>query len=196
MTFVLTTFSKVSAILILFSLLVVASYPVWAQDYTTERRTNLKEKIATREAALKAKLQAFKDQKKAEITERISNNLNRINAKRTEQMLKHLDKMSALLDKLETRVAAKSAIADARASIASAKAAVKTQAGKDYTLTVTSERKAREDAQAVRDRLHQDLQAVRKQVVDAKQSVANAIRVAKSGKIEVPGKKEGTPSGQ
>lgn len=210
MTSVIITFSKVSAILILFSLLLITSYPVWAQESTTgggtrkdrikerieEKRETLKEKVATREAALKAKLQAFKDQKKAEIVERISGNLNRINAQRTEQMLKHLDKMTAILNKLEDRVNQGSpATAESKAKIASAEAAVKAQADKDYTLTVTSERKVKADAQAVRDRLHQDLQAVRKLAIDAKQSVANAIRVAKSGKLDIPGK-EGTPSGQ
>lgn len=220
MTAVLTASFKVSAILILFSLLLIASYPVWAQESTTggtrrvekrmvfeEKRETIKEKIATRQAQLKTKLQAFKDKKKAEITERISNNLNRINAQRTATLLKHLDKMTAILNKLEGRVnqgspdiknpaLAKAAIAESRAKIASSQAAVKAQANKDYTPTVTSEGKVKADAQAQRDRLHQDLQAVRIQVIDAKQSVANAIRVAKSGKIEVPGKKEGTPSGQ
>lgn len=153
----------------------------------------VKEKIATREAALKARLEKFKDKRKAEIAERVSTNLGKINQKQTSQMLKHLDKMSTLLDKLEARVnkstqdikdpaAVKAAIAETRSKIASATAAVKSQSEKDYTLTVSTENKVRADAQALRNQLHADLQAVRKQVVEAKQSVANAIRVAKSGK--------------
>lgn len=169
------------------------------------KATAVKEKMATREAALKAKLEKFKDKKKAEIADRVNTNLNKINQKQTEQMQKHLDKMSVLLDKLEARVvsgkpdvkdstAAKAAIAAARSSIASATAAVKLQVEKDYTLTVTSESKVKVDAQKARDQLRTDLQALRIQVIEAKQTVGNAIRVAKSGKVEVP--REGTPSGQ
>ena len=208
---------KSIAVLIALALALTLSYPVFAQTTATstgvtrkekvrERMENRKEATATREAALKLKLQNFKDQKKATAAARISENLNKINTKQTEQMLKHLDKMTAILDKLEARVnegkpdikdpaKAKAAIADARASLASASAAVKDQAQKDYTLVISSEGKVRQDAKAVRDGLHTDLLAVRKMVIDAKQSVANAIRVTKSGKLEIP-KKEGTPSGR
>lgn len=214
-----TALSKLSAILILLSLLLIAAYPVLAQDATRAgaakkeqvkervevRKETLKERIATREAALKAKLQVFKDKKKAEVADRLNSNLNKINQKQTGQMLKHLDKMSAILNKLEARVnkgtpdikdpqVTKISIASAKTSIASATAAVKIQSEKDYTLQVSSESSVRKDAQKMRTELHTDLLAVRKLVIDAKQAVANAIRVAKSGKLEVP--KEGTASGQ
>lgn len=214
-----TALSKLSAILVLLALLSIAAYPAFAQDATRPaatkkdqvkekveaRKDALKERIATREAALKAKLEKFRDKQKAQRAERINTNLNRINQKQTDQMLKHLDKMSAILNKLEARVnkgtpdvkdpqAAKAAVASAKASIASATAAVKAQSEKDYTLQVSSESVVRKDAQKVRTELHTDLLTVRKLVIDAKRAVANAIRVAKSGKLEVP--KEGTPSGQ
>lgn len=171
-----------------------------------QRMAQLKEKIASRHAELKARLERFRDQKKATAAARISENLNKINDKQTDQMLKHLDKMTAILDKLEGRVErgtpdikdpakARVAIASASAAIASAEAAVKAQAEKDYTLTGSSEATIRAEAKAMRDKLHADLQAVRKLVIDAKQAVANAIRVAKSGKVEIPGK-EATSSGQ
>ena len=117
-------------------------------------------------------------------------------------MLKHLEKMTTILNKLESRVnqgtpdvknptAAKAAIASARSSIATASAAVAAQALNDYTIIVTSEATVKANAKASRDKLHADLLAVRKLVIDAKQAVAAAIRVAKSGKM-----KEGTESGQ
>lgn len=169
------------------------------------RAENIREKIASREAALKARLNNFKDKRKATIAERVNSNLNKINQNQTAQMLRHLNKMSSLLDKLEARVnsakpdikdpaAARAAIATARTNIATTSAAVTAQSEKDYTITVTSESRVKTDAQTQREQLHNDLQALRKQVIDAKQSVANAIRVAKSGKVEIP-KKEGTPSG-
>lgn len=171
-----------------------------------QKLAEIRSKIASKEAALKLKLQQFKDKKKAEIAERINNNLNKINKNQTDQMLKHLNKMLVILDKLEARVdegkpdiknptAAREAIVTAGATIASASAAVQDQALKDYTLVATSEAVIKAEAKAARDRLHADLQAVRKLVIAAKQAVANAIRVAKSGKLQIPGK-EGTASGQ
>lgn len=173
----------------------------------------LKEKIASRTATLKAKLQTFKNKKKAEITERINDSLNKINQKQTEQMQKNLNNMSGILDRLENRVnlakpdikdvsAAKTAIASAEGIIASASSAVSTQAQKDYTIQVTSEARVGIVAKAQRDKLHTDLQATRKMVIDAKQAVTNAIRVAKSGSsaattsAKISDEKEGTNSGQ
>ncbi|MBI2020646.1 hypothetical protein HYS94_04480 [Candidatus Daviesbacteria bacterium] len=121
-------------------------------------------------------------------------------------MKKHLEKMNIILGKLEDRVnsnspdikntsLAQDAIASASAAIASASAAVDAQAANDYTLVITSESTVRTEAQAMRQKLHDDLQIVRRLVIAAKQAVANAIRVAKSGKLEVPGR-EATGSGQ
>lgn len=165
--------------------------------------TTMKEKMASREAAMKVKLQAFKDKKKAEVAERVNTNLNRVNQNQADQMQKHLDKMSSLLDKLEARVnkgttdikdpaGAKAAIAEARAKIVSASSAVKSQGEKDYTITVTTETKIRADAQAKREELYKDIKSIRQQVIDARQSVSNAVRVVKGGTVM----KEGTTSGQ
>lgn len=160
-----------------------------------------KEKMATREAALKTRLSTFRDKNKATIAQRVNTNLNKINDKQTEMMLKHLAKMTEILTKLETRVneskpdikdpaAARAAIADSRLKIASAEALVNAQSGKDYTITTTSEANIKVDAEAARNALHTDLKSVRELVIAAKQSVAKAIRIAKSGKGE-----EATTSG-
>lgn len=161
----------------------------------------IKERVASKEAALKAKLEAFKDKRKAEIAQRVNTNLNRINQNQTQMMQKHLDKMSSILDRLEKRVnektadikdpgLAKEAIVKARANIASASAAVRMQAEKDYTVEVSTEGKIKADVQRLREQLHTDLQQVRKTVINAKQSVGSAIRIAKSGQ------KEGSESGK
>lgn len=171
-----------------------------------DKMANLKERMATKAAALKDKLDTFKNKTKAQIAERISTNLNKINQTITEAMKKHLEKMSSILDKLEERVNSSSpdiknkdlanqAIASASAAIATATAAVDAQAANDYTLVVGSESTVRTDAQTMRQKLHDDLQNVRRLVIAAKQAVGNAIRVAKSGKLEVPGR-EATSSGE
>lgn len=182
-----TVLSRITAILIFSCLLIFAAYPVLAKDATTpatlrkekvmEKIETRKEKMASREAALKAKLEKFKDKKKAEVADRVNTNLNEINQKQTEQMLKHLDKMSALLTKLGS---SGSSISDAKTAIASASAAARAQAEKDYTITITAESAVKKDAQKVRDALHTDLRNVRKQVIAAKQAVANAIRTVRS----------------
>lgn len=166
-----------------------------------------REKIASRTANLKAKLEKFKDKRKADLAEKINTNLNKINENQTSQMEKHLATMTNILNKLEARVnqappdikdpdQARSAIASAREAIASASSAVSEQAQKDYTITVTSETRVKADAKTQRDKLHQDLTAVRKMVIEAKKAVSNAIRTAKSGAKVNPVNEEASVSGQ
>lgn len=166
------------------------------------RMENFREKIASKEANFKKRLESFKDKRKSEIVGRININLNKINQHITDRMLKHLEKMSSILDRLNTRVnegspdikdpaAAKLAIASASAAIAGANEAVKNQAVIDYSITEASESSAKKEAQEKRQKLHDDLQAVRKLVIGAKQAVAHAIKLTKSGKDM-----EGTQSGQ
>lgn len=143
------------------------------------RIIDIREIIASREAELKIRLNKFKDKKKAGIAERLNRNLNNINQNRTDEMSKNLEKMSGILDRLETRAGKTTEITESRALIASASSAVKDQAQKDYTVTVTTEKNIKTDLGKVMTQLQQDLRAVRKQVIDAKQSVAYAIRKAK-----------------
>ncbi len=218
------------------SILAVTAYPALARDATTtgavkeklitpattliqkrvvsdkenveNRITALREEQASKTAAFRTKLQAFKDKIKASVAERINTNLNMINQKQTTNMQKHLSTMSLILDKLEVRVnqgspdiknpaGARTAIVSARQAIATASGAATAQAQKDYTIQITSEGKIKINAKDQRDKLHTDLLALRKMVIDAKQAVANAIRVAKSGMLPTEsGAKEGTASGK
>lgn len=171
--------------------------------------TTIREKWASRTAELKTKLQTFKDQRKAVIAERVNATLDKINQNQITQMKKGLEVMSTILDKLENRVnnnmpdiknpaGATEAITAARDAIATASAALTSQEQKAYVIQATSEAKLKEEAKTQRDKLHSDLQVVRKLVIEAKQAVANAIRVAKSGFAVPPAdiRKEGTVSGQ
>lgn len=169
-----------------------------------------REFIASQEAKFRQKLQQFKDQQKAVIADRVNTNLNKINQNQTDHMLKNLDLMTQLLDKLQQRVnslspdikdpeAANEAIADAREVIDATVAAVQIQSQKDYTITATAEARIGLNAKAKRDLLFKDIMAARKLVINSKQMVSNAIRIAKSGpKTATPsvGVREGTPSGQ
>ncbi len=171
----------------------VATSSTTRREKVQERIDTRKEKMASREAILKAKLDAFRDKKKAQTADRINTNLNKANQNQTMVMQKHLDALTALLNKVEKRVNKTTPeIADARAKISSASSAVQAQSEKDYTITVTTESKVRTDAQAKREELYKDIMALRKQIIDAKQSISNVIRIAKGGTVV----KEGTSSGQ
>lgn len=137
-----------------------------------EKRENTKEKMFTREAALKEKLAKFKDQKKAQRVDKINAELNRINKQRTDQMLKFLDNAQRILAK----VPSSSSSATAQTKIDTARTAVKLQAAKDYTITITSEATVKNDAKLAHERLRTDLQALKKLITEAKQAVARAIK--------------------
>lgn len=179
---------------VIFSLL---SSITFAQSATSS--STRKEQMASREAALKAKLQVFQDKKKAEATQRIDTNLNKVNQKRTANAMQQLDKMSDILNRLDSTVSkasadgkdttqALAAITSAKSAIDSAKKAVYNQSQKQYNLTVTSESKIKADAQTARDGLKTDLKSIHSLVVAARQVVANAISTTKS---TLGGKKSG-----
>lgn len=161
-----------------------------AQNIQT-RIENTREKIASREATLKAKLQAFRDKKKAEAVDRIDTNLNKVNQNRTGEMTRNLTKMSDILTKLDTYAgqasssgkdvsSATAAITSAKAAVLTAQAAVTEQSQKNYTLTITSEAKAKDDATSARNQLKTDLMATHQKVVDARQTVAKAIAATRT----------------
>lgn len=150
-----------------------------------------RERIASKAAELKTRLQKFRDQKKAERAERINSNLNTINERRTDHMLKRLKRMAEILVKLEQRVSeatsagkdtssVSTSINQAKTAVTVAQTAVEAQATKDYTIEATSEATIRADAQAARDSLHQDLKAAHDLVVAARKAVTNAIKTAAS----------------
>lgn len=182
--------SRISIATTLLIFVALAAYPALAIDATTaatnrkelaqERVDSRKEKMASREAELRAKLGKFKDQRKAQIAERVNTNLNNINKNQTDQMQRHLVLMTTLLDKLQIRINQTTPeITTARANIATTSAAVTAQAAKDYTITVTTESRIKADATKTRNQLHTDLKAVRELVIAAKQSVANAISASR-----------------
>lgn len=151
-------------------------------------REEMMQKHEERSAALKEKLDAFKDKRRAQIADRVSTSLNLINEKRTTAMTRHLAKMDEILDKLQARVDSKDgdkteankAIAAAQKAIEAAKNAVAEQTGKDYTLVVTDESQVKTDARTDRQSLRSDLKSTHDLIVDARKAVANAIRVSMS----------------
>lgn len=159
------------------------------KENVAERLSNLGERIASKEATLKLRINKFKDKVKAQIVERIGINLNTINDNRVDQATKFLANAARILDKLAERVSsasasgkdttsANTAITNARSSIASASSAVASQSAKEYTLSISSESAARAEIKVTRDMFHDDWKGIRELMIIAKQSVADAIRVA------------------
>lgn len=149
-------------------------------------------RMASEEAALKEKLTRFKDQRKAQLAQKINDRLKMVNQNRTEQMGKGLAVMSKILDRVRqqaSRSATPSASTSATLNVAqtavlSAQTAVGNQSAKDYTITVSSESNIFRDAKAARDRLFSDLTITRELVIVAKQSVASAVSEVKREKDE------------
>lgn len=133
-----------------------------------------KDKIASREAAFKAKIQKFKDKKKAEAVTKINDRLNALNKRRVEEMSKHVDKMSEILLKV-TAKGDKTAVSQAQTAIDAAKAALAVQAAQDYNITLTTESKVQQDARLAKERLTNDLKATHQKVVDARKALSEAI---------------------
>jgi TolA-binding protein len=150
-----------------------------------DRLASFREKVASRTAQLKLHLQNFRDQKKAQVVEKVNDRMSKINETRTENMLKKLTKMTEIVTKLESRVnsvvdkdttAAKSAITQAKSDIASASAAVNAQAEVDYPIEATEEAVIKDEVVGQRLNLHSDLRAAHQAVVNARKSVTNAIK--------------------
>lgn len=152
---------------------------------------NVREKMASRAAALKEKLAKFKDKVKATRVEKINTNLNAVNDRRTNQMQTVLQKIANVLERIKAKTeeaagagkdvsVINTAISNLEKEWAEADAAVKAQAEKDYSIVVNTESTVKTDASSARDSLKTDLQSVHTQVVEARQALANALSTALS----------------
>lgn len=135
----------------------------------------------------KEKLAGLKDESKKKIVEKLDSRFATVNKKATDRFLETLDKLTEILTQLQTKATeAKTAGTDtteaqanidaAKTAIASAKTAITTQAGKTYTITISSEDKLRMDVGKTVSGMHADLRMVHKLVTDAKQAVVKAAR--------------------
>ncbi len=152
----------------------------------------MEDKMATRAAELRAKLQKFRDKNKAGRVENINTNLTAVNKKSTDQMQAHLDRISGIVAKVKTWIAEQESagkdMASAKAELAAiegdwsaASNAVAAQAENDYTIVVNTEATVKTDAQATRNKLRTDLKTVHDQVVDIRQGLAGLFSSWKGG---------------
>lgn len=157
------------------------------RDAFKERLDAAKIKYQTQREALMKKLEGLKDEKKKAIIEKISDKIAAINERRTTIMSSALKQLTTHLDRVQTKIteakgnnintsSAKTALASAKQAITSAETAVTLQAGKTYTINVTTDEKARAAVGATLKLLETDLLATHQKVVNARLAVMNAVR--------------------
>lgn len=135
-----------------------------------EKREIMKKDIEAKREEFKAKIAKIKDEKKKVIVEKLDTRFNEVNAKRTTQMTKHLDKMSEILGRISGDVSS------ASAAIQTARDAVSAQAAKTYVITISSEANLKTDVGKVRSQLEADLKAVNELVIAARKAVQVLIK--------------------
>ncbi len=160
--------------------------------------------------AFQEKLKIVRDEKKKTRVERLEAQMNEINKKRTDEMLKNLNKMQALLARIEeiakelldkfgvkinlTNYTAASK--NAASAIAAAQAAVQAQANKIYTPNIVSEAALRVTVGQNVSQLQADLRAVREKVLAAKKALIDVyLALAKARNAAIPVTPTASPSG-
>ena len=151
------------------------------------KREELKDKIEAKREVLKERLKTIKDERKKQVVEKIDKSLDALNDRMTKHFLDVLEKLEDILVRISERADKAEidgidvslvdvAVVSAQAAIDSAKLTVEAQAGKTYTLTVSTEDKLRVDVGKARQALHADLKAVHETVKKAKEAVHVAAR--------------------
>lgn len=163
---------------------------VKTNDAITQAKEDTKALMQTRKEEFKTRIQTIKDQKKKVLVERIDAKIVEINKNHTAKFTEVLNRLQTFLDKIKS-TANTTALVDvvaAQASIDAAKSAVEVQAAKIYIMTITDDSTLRLNAGTATSQLRQDLMAVYKLIIDAKQAVLKL----KTDKIMM--KKEATNS--
>lgn len=141
-----------------------------------EIRQEMKDAIAAKKAELKTRIETIKDQRKKAVVERIDIKLSAVNEKHTSRFAKVLENLQLILNKVTVQDTT-----TAQTAIEEAQKAVEVQAGKTYTITITSESNLKQNVGTVTSQLRQDLVATHKLIIDAKQAI-QALRKNKADK--------------
>ncbi|GEM_PF-1974343 len=150
------------------------------------QKKELKTKREEQRAELKTKLEKIKDERKKAVVEKLDKRFDEINVKTTTQWTNALIRLEDLLVKISLRAdkaaengadvsAINSALEKAKTAIVAARAAITAQASKTYPIDIVSEAELRSAVAQTRDRLNQDLKAVREVMRSAQQAVVDAL---------------------
>lgn len=156
------------------------------RDRMEAAREELKSKREAQKEELKARLEQVKDARKKEATERLDEKFANVNEKLTTTWANALNRFDELLVKVASRAdkaasagadvsATRTAIEKAKTAITAARTAVTAQAAKTYPIAVTSEDALRSAVAQTREKLNQDLKAVRELVQAAHRATVDAL---------------------
>jgi len=149
----------------------VAVGTVLAADATPGARREL---VQQKREEFKQKVENIRDERKKKIVERVDAKIVEINKRRTDAMVRHLDKMGEILVKVKAQGGDTTA---AEAAVAEARSAVAIQAAKTYTITISTEDKLRINVGETLKVLMTDLRNLHEEkVVPARKAVSDAIK--------------------
>lgn len=151
-----------------------------------ERRADAEKIITAKREELKTKLGQFKDEQKKRVTEQVSENLNKVSQNAVNRFTNNINELERALTNISTRAdkatanggdvsSVLAAIQIAKNAIESARNVVSVQAGKTYSVTISTEAKVADDLKIARDTLHVDLKAVQEKVQTAHAGVLSAL---------------------
>lgn len=155
------------------------------QTKIQERKQQIEAQKEQKRQEFQARLQQIKDAHKKKIIEKLDASYVRINKRWTTHFLNVLERLSKILDKIKIRAenqnnaAAIEAINKAYSQLESVKTSVVEQSAKTYTIAISDETKLREAAQTVHSQLRSDLQAVREQIKNIRETIHKLLPLLK-----------------
>ncbi len=158
-----------------------------------DTRNALRDRLEKEKEDFKTKIGVIKDERRRQLTERIDSRLKEINARRQDHFGNVLDNLDNIISRISSRrdkaldrgidvVAVDVAIAEAHKAIDAARAAVVAQAGKTYPFSITDDNALRDNVNAARTALENDLKGIR----DILQAAHDAVRKAAVALAQVP----------
>jgi hypothetical protein len=146
------------------------------KDQKKEIVSETKSIIQAKKDEFKTKLQLIKDQKKKTLVENIDAKLTKVNGDYTIKFLDVVTRLQTFLEKIKQSTVDATAmtmtdIATAQTAIDTAKTAVEAQVEKSYTMNITDDSALKLNAGMIVSQFKQDLVAVYKLVLEAKQAV-------------------------
>lgn len=153
-----------------------------------ETREEAKEKIASQRAEFKMKIEQLKDERKAIAVTKIDDKLVSMNKKQTEHFKTVLEKLANVLDNLAEKIdkakangqntsEVEAAMTKAQSILLSAQNAVADQVAKEYIIKINKEDNIKADVGSVVRQLEADLQATRKTILNAKDTVHSVVKL-------------------
>lgn len=159
------------------------------QDKIQERKEELRILREQKKEEFQQKLQEIKDIRKQKIAASLNRSYVNINNRWTTHFKNVLARLTKILDKVKIRAEnqknseALSSINDIYGQIDKVKTSVEEQALKTYTIEITSEDKLGEAAKAVHSQLRNDLQALREQIKDIRESIRKIVLTLKQPSV-------------